>query len=141
MGFRVVAVRNGFGGKWEGRKGNLFHVMRELSDGGRRFDLVILDPPSFAKSREGREGAIRGYRDINRLGMSLLAPGGTLATSSCTQLVDMAKWYQALRDAAADARADMQILARGRQSPDQPILLGMPETDYLKFAVLRMREA
>ncbi len=134
------AERNGFGDRWEGRTGNLFQVLRELSDGGRRFDLVILDPPSFAKSREGRDGAIRGYRDINRLGLSLLAPGGILATSSCTQLVDMAKWYQALRDAAADARADTQIIARGWQSPDHPILLGMPETDYLKFAVLRVGE-
>ncbi|NNG46868.1 MAG: class I SAM-dependent rRNA methyltransferase, partial [Deltaproteobacteria bacterium] len=95
------AARNGFGDRWEGRKGNLFHVLRELSEGGRRFDLVILDPPSFTKSREGKEGAVRGYRDINRLGLSLLAPGGILATSSCTQLVDMAKWYEALRDAAA----------------------------------------
>ncbi|MGB5994012.1 MAG: class I SAM-dependent rRNA methyltransferase [Candidatus Deferrimicrobiaceae bacterium] len=133
------AARNGFGDRWEGRKGNLFHVLRELSEGGRTFDLVILDPPSFTKSREGREGAMRGYRDINRLGLSLLAPGGILATSSCTQLVDMAKWYEALRDAAADARADMHVLARGGQSPDHPVLLGMPETDYLKFAVLRKR--
>jgi len=134
------AARNGFRDRWEGRKGNMFRVMRELAESGRRFDLVILDPPSFAKSRQGREGAVRGYRDINRLGLSLAAPGGILATSSCTQLVDMAKWYQALRDAAGDARADVDIVARGGQSPDHPILLGMPETDYLKFAVLRKRE-
>lgn len=133
------AARNGFGDRWEGRKGNLFQVMRDISESGRRFDLVILDPPSFAKSRGGREGAIRGYRDINRLGLSLLGPGGILATSSCTQLVDMAKWNQALRDAAADARADMHVIARGWQSSDHPVLLGMPETEYLKFAVLRMR--
>ena len=133
------AVRNGFGDRWEGREGNLFHVMRDLAEEGRRFDLVILDPPSFAKSREGREGAIRGYRDINRLGFSLLTPGGILATSSCTQLIDVAKWNEALRDAAADARVDVHVLARGGQSPDHPVLLGMPETEYLKFAVLRTR--
>jgi 23S rRNA (cytosine1962-C5)-methyltransferase len=107
--------------------------------GGRRFDLVILDPPSFAKSREGREGAIRGYRDINRLGLSLLAPGGILATSSCTQLIDVAKWNEAIREAAADARVDLQLQARGGQSPDHPVLLGVPETEYLKFAVFRKR--
>jgi len=106
---------------------------------GRKFDLVILDPPSFTKSREGREGALRGYRDINRLGLSLLAPAGILATSSCTQLVAMAKWYEALRDAAADARADVHVIAKGGQSPDHPVLLGVPETEYLKFAVLRVR--
>ncbi len=137
---RGNAARNGFADRWEGREGNLFHVLRDLTGGGRMFDLVILDPPSFAKSREGREGAIRGYRDINRLGLALLSPGGILATSSCTQLVDMAKWYQALRDAAADARADVHIIARGGQSADHPVLLGVPETDYLKFAVLRKRE-
>ena len=133
------AARNGFGDGWEGRVGNLFPMLRELLSAGRRFDLVILDPPSFTKSREGREGAVRGYRDINRLGLSLLAPGGILATSSCTQLVDMAKWYEALRDAAADARADVHVIAKGGQSPDHPVLLGVPETEYLKFAVLRVR--
>jgi SAM-dependent methyltransferase/lipoprotein-anchoring transpeptidase ErfK/SrfK len=80
---------------------------------GRRFDLVVLDPPSFTKSREGREGAIRGYRDINRTGLSVLSPGGLLATSSCTQLVDVAKWKQALADAAADAGADLELVAWG----------------------------
>ena len=133
------AARNGFGDGWEGRVGNLFPMLRELLSAGRRFDLVILDPPSFTKSREGREGAVRGYRDINRLGLSLLAPGGILATSSCTQLVDMAKWYEALRDAAADARVDVHVIAKGGQSPDHPVLLGVPETEYLKFAVLRVR--
>ncbi len=133
------ATRNGFRERWEGKAGNLFQVMREFERDGRRFDLVVLDPPSFAKSREGREGAIRGYRDINRLGLSLLAPGGILATSSCTQLVDMAKWYEAIREAAADARAEVRVVARGGQSPDHPVLLGVPETEYLKFAVLRKR--
>ena len=133
------AARNGFGDRWEGRAGDLFPVLRELLSAGRRFDLVILDPPSFTKSRQGREGAVRGYRDINRLGLSLLAPGGILATASCTQLVDMAKWYEALRDAAADARVDVHVVAKGGQSPDHPVLLGVPETEYLKFAVLRVR--
>jgi 23S rRNA (cytosine1962-C5)-methyltransferase len=133
------AARNGFGDRWEGRAGNLFPVMRELLSAGHRFDLVILDPPSFTKSRQGREGAVRGYRDINRLGLSLLVPGGILATASCTQLVDMAKWYEALRDAAADARVEVHIVAKGGQSPYHPVLLGVPETEYLKFAVLRVR--
>lgn len=134
------AARNGFGDRWEGMAGNLFHVLREFELGARRFDVVVLDPPSFTKSRAGREGAVRGYRDINRLGLSLLAPGGILATSSCTQLVDMAKWYEVLREAAADARAEVHVVARGGQSPDHPVLLGVPETEYLKFAVLRKRE-
>jgi 23S rRNA (cytosine1962-C5)-methyltransferase len=110
-----------------------------LRDVGRRFDLVILDPPSFAKSREGREGALRGYRDINRMGLSVLSAGGVLATSSCTQLIDATQWVEALRDAAADAGADLERIAWGGQPPDHPVLLSVPETDYLKFAVYRKR--
>jgi 23S rRNA (cytosine1962-C5)-methyltransferase len=138
---RENAARNGFTARWEGKAADLFTELRELSVSGRRFDLVVLDPPSFAKSREGREGAMRGYRDINRLGLSVLAPGGILATASCTQLVDMAKWKEALRAAAADARVDLQLLVTGGQPPDHPVLLGVPETEYLKFAVYRKRSS
>ena len=134
------AARNGFGGRWEGRAGDLFREMRAMLESGRRFGLVVLDPPSFAKSREGREGALRGYRDINRLGFLLAEPGGIVATSSCTQLIDMSKLMEALRDAAADAGVDAQLLRRGGQPADHPVLLGMPETEYLKFAVFRKRE-
>lgn len=135
------AARNGFAGRWEGKAADLFAELRALAASGRRFDLVILDPPSFAKSREGREGAVRGYRDINRMGLSVLAPGGVLATASCTQLVDVAKWKEALREAAADARVDLELLATGGQPPDHPVLLGVPETGYLKFAVLKKRSS
>lgn len=138
---RDNAARNGFSNRWEGRSADLFADLREMASSGRLFDLVVLDPPSFAKSREGREGAIRGYRDINRMGLSVLAPGGILATSSCTQLVDVAKWMEALRAAASDARADLELLAVGGQPPDHPVLLGVPETGYLKFAVYRKRSS
>ncbi len=134
------AARNGFAERWQGREGDVFRELRDLAGRGRRFDLVVLDPPSFAKSRAGIEGALRGYRDVNRLALSLLRPGGLLATSSCTQLVDMAKWYEALRDGAAGARVDVHVAVKGGQSRDHPVLLGVPETDYLKFAVLRTRE-
>lgn len=138
---RENAARNGFGGRWEGRSADLFTELRALASAGERFDLVVLDPPSFAKSREGREGALRGYRDINRMGLSLLAPGGILATASCTQLVDVAKWREALRFAAAEAKTDLELLATGGQPPDHPVLLGVPETEYLKFAVFRKRSS
>jgi len=136
---RANAALNGVTGRWEGEAEDLFQALRNLRDIGRRFDLVILDPPSFAKSREGREGALRGYRDINRMGLSVLTPGGLLATSSCTQLIDVAKWKEALRDAAADAGADLEMVAWGGQPPDHPVLLSVPETEYLKFAVYRKR--
>lgn len=138
---RRNASRNGFSDRWEGRAADMFSELRELAASGRRFDLVILDPPAFAKSREGLDGALRGYRDINRLGIALLADGGLLATSSCTQPVDVAKWKEAVRAAAADARADLELAAAGGQSPDHPVLLGVPETEYLKFAMFRKRTA
>ncbi len=136
---RENARRNDASAKWQGETADLFVALRELAAAGRRFDLVVLDPPSFTKSREGREGALRGYRDINRVALSLLAPEGLLATSSCTQLVDVAKWKQALRDAAADAGSDLELVAWGGQPPDHPVLLAVPETEYLKFAVYRKR--
>jgi len=136
---RANAARNGFADRWEGEAADLFQALRDIEASGRRFDLVVLDPPSFTKSREGREGALRGYRDINRMGLSVLSPGGLLATSSCTQLVDVAKWKEALRDAAADAGADLELVAWGGQPPDHPVLLSVPETEYLKFAVYRKR--
>lgn len=136
---RANAALNGVSGQWEGEAEDLFQALRNLREIGRRFDLVILDPPSFAKSREGREGALRGYRDINRMGLSVLSPGGFLATSSCTQLIDGTQWVEALRDAAADAGADLERIAWGGQPPDHPVLLSVPETDYLKFAVYRKR--
>jgi 23S rRNA (cytosine1962-C5)-methyltransferase len=137
---RGNAGRNGFLPRWEGEVADLFQALRDIAASGRRFDLVVLDPPSFTKSREGREGALRGYRDINRMGLSLLSPGGLLATSSCTQLIDMAKWKEALAGAAADAGADLELVALGGQPADHPVLLAVPETEYLKFAVYRKRE-
>jgi len=137
---RGHAETNGYGTRWEGRVGDLFREMREMQGAGRRFGMVVLDPPAFAKSREGRAGAVRGYRDINRLGFSLLEPGGVLATSSCTQLIDMAKWMETLREAATEARVDAALLRRGGQPADHPVLLGMPETEYLKFAAFRVRQ-
>ncbi|MBP2675995.1 MAG: methyltransferase type 12 [Deltaproteobacteria bacterium] len=136
---RGNAGRNGVSSRWQGETADLFQALREIASSGRRFDLVVLDPPSFTKSREGREGALRGYRDINRMGLSVLSPGGLLATSSCTQLIDVAKWKQALTDAAADAGADLEQVAWGGQPPDHPVLLSVPETEYLKFAVYRKR--
>jgi len=137
---RDNAERNGFGGRWEGRAADLFGELRALAASGRRFDMVILDPPAFARGRGEVEGALRGYKDINRLAISLLDRGGILASGSCTQPVDVAKWREAIRAAAADAGVDLEIVATGGQPPDHPVLLGVPETEYLKFALFRKRD-
>jgi len=136
---RANADRNGFLSKWEGDTADMFQALRDLAASGRRFDLVVLDPPSFTKTRDGKENALRGYQDINRVGLAVLSPGGFLATSSCTQLIDMTKWKEALIGAAADAGADLELVAIGRQPADHPVLLAVPETEYLKFAVYRKR--
>jgi 23S rRNA (cytosine1962-C5)-methyltransferase len=136
---RANADRNGFTRNWDGEAADVFQALRDVEASGRRFDLVVLDPPSFTKSREGRDGALRGYRDINRMGLAVLSPSGLLATSSCTQLVDVAKWKEALRDAAASSCAELELVAWGGQPPDHPVLLSVPETEYLKFAVYRKR--
>jgi len=136
---RANAGRNGFLSRWEGDTADMFQALRELAASGRRFDLVVLDPPSFTKTRDGREGALRGYQDINRIGLALLSKGGFLATSSCTQLIDMTKWKEALASASADAGVDLEMVAIGRQPADHPVLLAVPETEYLKFIVYRKR--
>lgn len=138
---RENAARNGFADRWEGRPADLFQEMRDMAGRDERFDLVVIDPPSFAKNREGREGALRGYRDINRLGLSILDRGGFLATSSCTQLVDTEMWTGAIRDAASSVGADLERVETGEHSLDHPVLLGVPETDYLKFALYRRRSS
>jgi 23S rRNA (cytosine1962-C5)-methyltransferase len=117
--------------------GDVFLVLRSFRDEGRRFDLVILDPPKFAKSKADLEGATRGYKDINLLGLKLLAPGGLLATFSCSGLVTPDLFQKIVFGASVDAGRDAQIIARFGQGPDHPILLSFPEGEYLKGLLCR----
>lgn len=110
---------------------NCFDLLRDLSDGTQRFDLVILDPPAFTKSRDTIDSALRGYKEINLRAMRLLAAGGILVTCSCSQHVDEATFKGMLRSAARDARREVRILEQLGQGPDHPTLLHVPETDYL----------
>jgi len=118
-------------------EGNAFDVLRSLVTSGERFDTIILDPPAFAKNRTALPGALRGYKEINLRALKLLTPGGTLVTASCSYHLSEPDFEDVLRSAAADARRSVHVLARGSQAPDHPILLGMPETAYLKCWFLR----
>jgi len=118
------------------RRGNAFDELRRLEEGGRHFDLIILDPPAFTKSKEAVAGALRGYKEINLRAMKLLAPGGILATSSCSYHLGEETFLRMLEDAAADARVRCRILAVRGQSGDHPALLGVRETKYLKCVFL-----
>ncbi len=135
-----VALRlNGFDPdrQAEGIAGDVFQVLRAMRDEGRQFDLVILDPPKFARRAADLEGAARGYKDINLLGLKLLAPGGLLATFSCSGLVTADLFQKIVFGASVDAGRDAQIIARLGQGPDHPILLSFPEGEYLKGLLCR----
>jgi 23S rRNA (cytosine1962-C5)-methyltransferase len=119
-------------------EGDVFRVLRQYRAEGRRFDVVVLDPPKFAHSQAQVERAARGYKDINLLAMQLLRPGGALATFSCSGLVSADLFQKIVFGAAVDARRDAQIVERLAQSPDHPVLLTFPESDYLKGLICRV---
>ena len=130
---------NGFSpDRWETIQADVFKQLRAWRDGGRQFDLIILDPPKFATSRGNLQRAARGYKDINWLAMRLLRPGGMLATFSCSGLVSEDLFQKILFGAALDAGRDARIIGRFHQSPDHPVLLTFPEAAYLKGFLLHV---
>ena len=116
---------------------DVFSYLRRCRDEGRRFDLIVLDPPKFAESKSQVMKAARGYKDINLLAMKLLKPDGVLATFSCSGAMTPELFDSVLTEASADARRDFQIIARTRQGADHPVSLNFPEGLYLKGVVLR----
>jgi 23S rRNA (cytosine1962-C5)-methyltransferase len=119
------------------REANVFDVLRELETRGERFDTVILDPPAFAKSKSAAAKARRGYKEINLRALKLLEPGGCLITCSCSYHVREPELELVLAAAAADVGATVTIVEKRRQGRDHPVVLGVPETYYLKCFVLR----
>lgn len=117
---------------------NAFDFLRDAFDDGRRFDTIVLDPPSFAKNKGAIEAAVRGYKEINLRAMQLLRPGGILITASCTHHVDEARFEAMLDSASADAKRRVQIVEKRGAGKDHPVLLGLRETRYLKCFVLRV---
>ena len=113
-------------------EGDAFQVLRLFRDEGRRYDLVILDPPKFAFSQAQVQAATRGYKDINMLGMRLLRPGGILCTFSCSGLVSADLFQKVLFGASVDVAREGRILEYLTQSSDHPVLLTFPESAYLK---------
>lgn len=113
-------------------KKDVFAYLREQVENGAKYDLVILDPPKFAESAANLKKACRGYQDINRLGLKLVAKGGHLLTFSCSGLVDPALFQKIVADAAIDAGVDGRVLGSLRQDEDHVVSLSCPETFYLK---------
>jgi len=118
--------------------GDAFQVLRRYREQGRRFDVVILDPPKFATSQTQVMAASRGYKDANLLALHLLRPGGFLVTFSCSGLVSADLFQKILFAASVDARRDVQILERLAQGADHPVLLTFPESAYLKGLLCRV---
>ena len=122
------------------RVANVFDAMREFEAGGERFDTIILDPPAFAKNRASLASAARGYKEINLRALKLLNPGGVLVTSSCSYHLSEEMFLEIIADAALDARRRVQLVEKRGQSSDHPVLLGVPETHYLKCVIARVVE-
>jgi len=122
------------------RDANVFDLLHELDQRGERFDTVILDPPAFAKSRDAIPKAARGYKEINLRALRILKPGGCLVTCSCSYHIHEDDFEAILGDAATDARATVTVVEKRRQARDHPVVLGVPETYYLKCFVLRRLE-
>lgn len=120
------------------READVFHLLSGYSSARRRFDTVVLDPPAFTKSRAAVEGALRGYRDINRRAMEILSPGGTLITCSCSHHVSEAALAETVAAAGLEARRTVRVLERRIQAVDHPVLLTVPETLYLKCLILEI---
>jgi 23S rRNA (cytosine1962-C5)-methyltransferase len=122
------------------REGNTFDLLKEYDEAGRRFQMVILDPPAFAKNRDSIPAARRGYKEINLRALKLLKPGGYLMTCSCSYHITEPLFLQIIAEAATDARRNVAVVERRTQAQDHPILLTMPETHYLKCMILKVLE-
>jgi 23S rRNA (cytosine1962-C5)-methyltransferase len=117
-------------------KADVFNFLKKEVDSGKLYDFIVLDPPAFVKSKSKLKEGLRGYRDINAMAMRIIKDGGLLATSSCSHHVDKAAFLDVLRYAAKDARKNARLLELRSQGRDHPVLLSMPETEYLKCAFL-----
>jgi 23S rRNA (cytosine1962-C5)-methyltransferase len=130
------AERNGLTNV-DARVANVFDELRELEIAKARFDTIVLDPPAFAKTKASLPKALGGYKEINLRALKLLRPGGMLITCTCSYHVSEPLFMEVLERAAADALAPVVLVEKRLQSRDHPVLLGVPETLYLKCLVLR----
>jgi 23S rRNA (cytosine1962-C5)-methyltransferase len=123
-------------GEIEWIEANAFDLLKDYASAGRQYDTVVLDPPAFAKTKRVVPTALRGYKELNLRALKMLRPGGVLATCSCSFHVSEAEFLEMLGSAAADAGRCVRILEKRGQSQDHPVLLNVPETDYLKCIIV-----
>ena len=135
---RENAARNGVADRIATTCANVFDLARQYADGGKRFGLVICDPPAFAKSRKALDGAYRGYKELNLRSMELVEPGGFLVTCSCSQFMTPELFWKMLREAAGDCGRPVRLLETLIQSRDHPTTLGAEQALYLKGYILQV---
>jgi 23S rRNA (cytosine1962-C5)-methyltransferase len=119
----------------EWMEANAFDLLKDYSTTGRQYDVIVLDPPAFARSKRNLKAAVRGYKELNLRAFKMLRPGGILITCSCSFHVSEADFIEVVTSAAVDAHRPVRILEKRTQSSDHPILLGVPETYYLKCLI------
>ncbi|HVZ22273.1 MAG TPA: class I SAM-dependent rRNA methyltransferase [Vicinamibacterales bacterium] len=136
---RANAERNGVP-HLEAREANVFDELRRLERAGERYDTIVLDPPAFAKNKASIPNALAGYKEINLRAMRLLAPGGYLVTCSCSYNVDEEMFAEVIREASVDSHTPVTLVEKRMQGRDHPVLVGVPETYYLKCFILRRVE-
>ncbi|HEV7798724.1 MAG TPA: class I SAM-dependent rRNA methyltransferase [Pyrinomonadaceae bacterium] len=134
---RRNAERN-HAGNVEFREANVFDALREMEAAGERFDTIVLDPPAFAKNRASAKAAARGYKEINLRALKLLNPGGILVSCTCSYHMSEEIFLRIIAEAANDAHRTLQLVEKRTQASDHPILLGVPETYYLKCVIARV---
>jgi 23S rRNA (cytosine1962-C5)-methyltransferase len=122
----------------EFREANVFDALREMESAGERFDTIVLDPPAFAKNRASAKAAARGYKEINLRAIKLLNAGGILITCTCSYHMPEEMFLRIITEAASDAHRRVQLVEKRMQASDHPILLGVPETYYLKCVIARV---
>ena len=132
---RANAERNGL--TVDARVGNVFDELRGLDRLKERFDTIVLDPPAFAKTKSAIDKATTGYKEINLRALKLLNPGGMLVTCSCSYHISEGAFAQIVYEAALDAETHVTVVEKRMQGRDHPVLLGVPETYYLKCFILR----
>ena len=119
--------------------GDVLDSLKQLGEDKKRFDVIILDPPSFTKSKKNIPAALRGYKEINAAALRILSPGGYLVSSSCSHHITEDGFLSTIEQAAVKAKRDIQLLEFSGAAPDHPIIPAMPETKYLKFGIFTVR--